>query len=310
MDGKSLLYQLEKRINEADGSSFLDDRTTYEFLNEAAVELVRRTKCLHSSTTITTVADQRAYDLPADFLEFIVLESGNGFKNTASIYKVKMNDGTSDHWIPFADFEEVLYTEQSTSQAIPNRFTIRDETTQPSRVTGTAYTAGAASLGECLLTVSGTDLSDISVGDVIHNTTDGSTGYVLERNSAASLYTSLFGGTGNDWTAGDSFVVQPEGRMQVYLDPPPSTAGYTITVNYIKRPDPVYADYRAFRFPSQYQKALVYYAAWLYKYRDRQPNFGDAWYMFFVQELGRIGASVGSARVRQPIKVNMKRTRR
>ena len=53
-------------------------------------------------------------------------------------------------------------------------------------VTGTRTTtsAGAAVGGASTLTDTGGDFSDVSPGDIVHNTTDGSDGIVLSKTSS------------------------------------------------------------------------------------------------------------------------------
>jgi len=49
----------------------------------------------------------------------------------------------------------------------------------------------------------GTD--DVEVGDVIRNTTDGSSGYVVSVDSSTQLTTVLYGGSNNYWSNGDNY---------------------------------------------------------------------------------------------------------
>lgn len=302
MDGYTLLYKLRHVLNESSTSSFLDEYTSYHYLNEAAVELAIRTKLLTATQEITTVADQSAYDLNSDYM-------GLSAKNSENRFFAKLNDGTNDRFIFWKDYNEILYSNQTTSVAIPSSFTIRDDPTLADRATGTATSAGAATGGESTLTDSAADFTDVNAGDVVHNTTDGSTGMVLSKTSTTALVTALFNGTDDDWTSSDAYVIQPSGRMQVVLDPPPSTAGYTLTMYYTKRPGPLYSDYGVFKFPPHLADALVKYAVWLYKYRDREPDTADTLFQYWDRQVGVYGSQMRSATNKRLLTVN-KRARR
>jgi hypothetical protein len=128
-------------------------------------------------------------------------------------------------------------------------------------------------------------MTDITAGDVVHNTTDGSDGVVISvAADLKSCTTALFGGTANDWSSADAFIIQPRGRLKLILDPPPSTAAHTITVYALQKPAPVYSNYDVYPFSYDYAEALSKYAAWLYKMSDREPDFGHAWYTYFIAQ--------------------------
>ena len=275
MDGRSLTNGLAALINETvSSSSFLDSRSSYDFLYEAACEFVRRTRVLTGSQAITTVADQENYDLNADFLCLYL-------RNNQNQYIVKYNDGSFDAFLPFRDYEAILYANQTTSVPYPSTFSIIDTPTLTDRIAGSATSDGASSNGECTLTDAAAPFAAVKVGADVHNTTDGSDGVVIGVTSTSAIVTALFGGTDNDWDSSDAYVIVPQGKKQLILDPPPSVSGYTATIQYVQKPAPVYSPYVAYRFDRQYEPALVKYAAWLYKYRDSEPNFGDAFYKYW-----------------------------
>jgi hypothetical protein len=283
MDGKDLLRRLRQLLNEDSDSDWLDVQSSYDFLYEAAKATVDRIGCLKSTQNITTVAEDDEYNLNPDFMRLYA-------KNKSGNYYVRLNDGSNNNFLTWKDYEEIIYEDNTDSVAIPSRFSIID-TSKATQVTGTATSAGALSAGECTLTDTAADFSDVNAGAIVHNTTDSSDGVVLSKTSSTVLVTALFGGTDNDWDSSDAYVIQPQSRYQIYLDPPPSTAGYTLMVPYIQQPAPVYSDYGIYRFSDQYKEALVKYAFWLYKYRDREPNFGDAMYKFWELQTGRAAYS-------------------
>ena len=370
MDGKNLLRRLRELLDEESTGTWLDDRTSYDYLWEGAKECSRRLKNLTNTQQIMTVENQANYTLNADFMKLFMMSRQNRFF-------IKYLAGNQSQFIYFNDMEDIRYRDsirtydinQSTmtrnattfvdigqdfsdwetaagndaayriivthadgaqewafigdastttntddtitvytdkgltstgwngtsgtpsfykienvsAQLIPSAFSVRAKDELYSQITGTATSAGDAAGGKALLTdTSGVFLTTdyASPGDAIHNTTDGSDGIVLSIESATTLYAALFGGTDDEWDDSDAYVVQPQGRVELILDPPPSTSGHIIEINYVKIPAPVYDDYGVYPFRQHLNDAIIRYAAWLYKYRDVEPNFGD---MLYVQ---------------------------
>ena len=300
MDGKGLLYRVRQALDEDSTSSFMDDRTSFDYLYEAAIELAIRTKSLLASQTITTIAGQDGYSLNADYLGLYAKDRHNN-------YFVKYTDSSSNDSFPFwRDYEDILFENQTDSVTIPSFFTIINDPDKDAQVTGTATSTSSATGYQSTLTDTAGDFSDVSAGDSVHNTTDGSDGIVLSKTSSTVLVVALFNGTNDDWTSGDSYVIQPQGRMKLVLSQPPSTAGETITLNYIKRPDPVYSHYGTYRFQSHHLMALVKYAAWLYKYKDREPQTGDMLFQYWDRQVGIGSEQTRNAMNRKGFKVNRK----
>ena len=300
MDGDWLKRLVRGYLGEDANTDFISDFDCYNYLWEAACEFAKRTKCLRSTQSITTVADQAEYTLNADFMEIWT-------KNDDNALFVKFSDGTTDSFIKDGDYFDIIYDDNDDSVAVPDRFAVSDVSTLGGRITGTATSAGALSAGETQLNVSGGGLSSASVGDMIHNITDGSRGIVLEATSDIALKTALFDGSENDWDQSDAFVIIPQGRMKLVLDPPPSASGNTVTVYYVQRPAPVFSSYGIYRFPSEYSAALAKYAAWLFKYRDHDPNFGDKWYVYWDQQVRRLGAQLNKSFNNKDFKVSFKK---
>lgn len=300
-DGKTLLRELRQSLNEDSNSRFLDDYLSYSLLYKAAQKIAMKTGALTAQQTITTVAETAGYNLSPAFLRMYLKDSSNE-------HFIKLNDGTNDHFISMGNMEQIIYSNQTQSVAIPNYFYIQD-TAAIDRITGTATSAGASSLGECILTDSAADFSNVYPGDDVHNTTDAAIGIVLKKTSSTVLITALFDGTDNDWDSGDAYVIQPQGRYKLMFSPPPSTSGYTATVDFVERPDPVFAPYRSYRFSDQgsISTAMVAYAAWLYKYRDREPNFGDGFYRIYADAVHDSGKSINAGMRRPIMSVSMKR---
>lgn len=293
MDGKELKRRVQELLNEDSDSQWLDERTTYDNLYEAAVEFVSRTHCLKGSQTITTVADQTDYNLNTDFIKLFS-------KDTNDNYVLKWGDS---NFITWKDHSDIIYGNQTDSVSMSDSFTIVDAAL-PTQLTGTTTSVGAATGGLSTLTDTAADFTDVEAGGTVHNTTDGSTGIITSKTSSTVLKTALFGGTNDDWSSSDAYVIQPQARMKVVLDPPPDAVN-TLTLPYIKKPDPVYSDYQVYEFLSKYSPALVKYAYFLYKYRGDEPNFGDALYRYWDSAVRQAGFGTNQALNRQ-IKVSFK----
>lgn len=302
MDGKTLLMQLRNRLNEDENSTFLDTKSSYEFLNEAAIEFASRTKLLTSSQTITTVANQAEYSLNADFLNMYL-------KDSKFDLFVKYNDGTVNSFPTFVNYQTVAQKQVIASALRPERFYLKSPNTTPAQINGTATNTVALSGGESTLNDTGGDFSNASPGDCIHNTTDGSSGVITSITSVTSIKTALFGGTNNFWTAGDAFVIQPQTKFVIGFDDIPTTAGHTVTVEYVKRPDPVYTDYASFRFPWQYTNVLVMYAMYLYKIRDNKPREASQFLILFNSAVKKASSQVSDTTNRRRLNISFKKRR-
>jgi hypothetical protein len=299
MDGYTLKRELRQVISEPSDSDWVDSMWAYDTLHKAACEVVRRTECVLTSSTITTVASQVAYDMPVDYMNLFL-------KNDQNEFYVKMNDGTNNYFITWRDYSGVVSANQSVAVTIPDHFTIRGKATIAANVTGTASASSAVSGGECTLNVAAP--ISVNVGDTVHNVTDGSHGYVLSATSTTAYVTALFDGTDNDWTNGDTFVIVPQSRYEFLLDPAPKTSGYVVTLEYVQRPLPIYSLYRSYRIPMAYKDAVVQYAAWLHKYRDREPNFGDMFYKHFDMLCRSAGNATNKSLNRGDFKVNFRKS--
>jgi hypothetical protein len=304
VDGRTLADDVRKLLLEGSSSTFVDDFTSWNFLWEAAIELNKEMQWNTGTKDITTVALTYKYTLPADFQELYMV---NDFLQ----HIIKVYDGSFNTFIPWREYDQIYqyYYNNSTAVPIPTEFSIIDADTID-YVTGTATSTGALAFGESLLNDTAGPFGDISIGDTVHNVTDGSSGLVvayppaLSYTAANTVNTALDGGTHNYWTSGDEYVVIPQGRMQLVLNPPPLNAGYTVTVPYVKRPNPVFSEYGTYNFPEAWRYALAKYAAWLYKYADKEPNYGDQWYKYYLEMLRSSKRVSKRVRERSSFKVN------
>jgi hypothetical protein len=296
MDGKTLKTQLAFLLREATTSAFLDEKTSYDFLYEAACAFAILTQAINGTQVVTTVATTSSYNLNPDFGALRLQSQRNE-------WLVKYNDGSFDSFIPFRSYEAVLTSNNTDAVDIPNSFSVTDVETASSNITGTANSTSPVASDQATLT-SGTTMLGCAVGDTVHNVTDSSSGVIVAVTTTASIQTALFYGTNNYWTTGDSYVIVPQGRKRLVVDPPSATSGHTITIPYVQKPIPVYSDYQSYRFDQMFAPALVKYAAWLAKYRDREPNYGDAWFKYWQTQIAIAVKSTNKAYDRTKFKVN------
>jgi len=294
MDGKQLLRQLRDILNESSTSGWMDDFTSYTYLWNGATEFASRTQCFKSTVNITLVANVSQYLLPADFLNLYA-------KNDDNDYFLFLDDGTGyKRFMFYKDHNDILY-QQNTSTEFPYNFTVVDSESDISPISGTASSSGTA-----LVDAAG-DFTGVTVGDTVHNVTDGSAGIVTAYISSTQLTVPLFGGTNDTWAASDAYEIVPQGRTAILVDPPPSVSAYTVTVPYIQRPTPVFSDYTTYRFQHEYMMAIIMYAAWLYKYRDSKVNEGDRYFQHFDVQVKKYSYGVNQRlKNNRRMRVNMK----
>ena len=289
MDGKTLYNYGVKALG---GIADTDKKFFYDCLDAAALDFVRQTRILTAIATLTTVEDQQAYNLPADFIEPYL-------KDRSQRFVAKYNDGSYDYWPYLTSFEKIYRANYTDSKDVPGRFAIRDKPTAETTVTGTATSVGAASAGSCILTATGgTFTTTVEARDIIHNTTDGSDGIVLSVTDDTHLVCALFDGTADDWSVSDAYVITPAANYQVYLDAPSATAGQSLYVPYLCMPSPVYSDYTTWRFPPMSCRAICYEAAWLFNadYEDGLARFENL-HKKYLEEIQRVNRETALKRL-------------
>lgn len=305
MDGATFQRSLLEAVGEPTGSQYVNTRTSYQYGWEAAIEIVRRTRCLKAQQTITTVADTSSYTLNADFL-MMDLRDANGD------YIVKYNNGSQVSWPTFDEYDDIIYANETTAQATPYRFTILDKSSLYSQITGTATSAGTSTGGLSVLTDTAgyfTSTDYVSAGDIIHNTTDGSAGVVLSVTDSTHLNTAMYSnstGAASSWESSDAYVIQPQGRLEIQFDPPLNTSGHVVTVYYLQRPAPVFHDYGVYRFQPQYMDSIVSYAAAKYKLADHEAGSWEAFRKEWAYRLGEINRAARNTFVKRGITMSMK----
>jgi hypothetical protein len=230
MDGKTLLKYGEEGLG---GIDVGDKKFFFDCLDAAVVDFVRRTRTITSSVIVTTIEDTQVYNLPSDFIEL----HAKGYQRRLI---GKYSDGTNTYWPVLTSYEKIFRSNLTNSKDYPGRFAIIDKQTKDDPIEGTATATHAPVAGEAILEDSGASFeSTVSKRDVIHNTTDESSGIVLSVTDDTHLKCALFNGTANKFTTDDVYVIISAGNWQVYLDAPSKTAGHTLTLPYVCMPSPI-----------------------------------------------------------------------
>ena len=290
MDGQTLSREVRQLINETSASAYIDAKSTYDYIYEAVIATAERTNAITSSQVITTVANQSPYKLNANYMKLYLMDSQN--RNY-----VKYNDGSNDTFLFQKTYDSIYHGNQTDSVTVPSDFTITDAAAI-ANITGTAGATSAVANGEATLSDVLAPFTNVSVGDFVHNTTQDAHGIVTSVTSTSALVTALFvdtTGASASWAISDAYIVVPQGRFQLVLDPPPSTSGHTVTVEYVARPAAVYSPYRSYRLSPNFKGSIVKYACWAYKNRDREPNFGDIWFKAWDAQVRLMGRSINKA---------------
>ena len=287
MDGLTMLTTLQGILNEESISGFLNTFLSYEFLDKAASDYVRETRGISKTPiTITTTEDSQEYDLPPDFLHLKVRDS---YKRHIARYYDNVND--QYHWPYLKSFDYLYLANRANitgSANTPDYFAITDADLE-SQITGTAQDgSGSLSGGECTLVGTTDAFTNVHARDRVHDTTNTYHGIVLQVVDDETLKIALFSdGEPVAIESGSSFLIQPAEHQKMVLSDPSETAGHTIEIPYYGLQNPVFGSYRIWPFPSTACFAICKKAAFDYKYRDREPDFGDRLIGDYVREVSQ-----------------------
>lgn len=303
MNGYDLLRKLYRCLGEESTSAFLASDFSYDLLYDAVCTFLSRTGAYTSSQTITSVDGTRTYNLDPEF-NGLYMQSPNDNRFFIT-YTTSAGDKSN---IYYKDYESLYYNDNDYEVDIPSNFAIIDASVI-SNITGSATATGSLSAtgsGTSVLTDSAADFSTVSEGDEIINYTDDSHGIVTAVST--TLTVAMLGGTNNFFTSADVYCIIPQQRMAVYLDPEPDVSGDTFVVPYLAKPIKVYSAYQTYPILDIYSQPIVEYAAFMYKYKDREPVFGDKWYQHFDVVCREASNSYRRINNKTTFKVNMKKT--
>jgi len=372
MIGLQYLKRISQLLNDSHPSeAWLDKKTSFDFLYDAAREYVRRTSCLRSVQNITTIAPKTitgaSKALPCSITcaahglttgttvlikdivgmnelnsrRCVITRTGAGtftldgidssgyttYSSGGTVYPmsyicnydflniyqfnpdsgrkcIQFTDGTSTYFVDQYDYDDIAWENIIDTNTYPKKFSIIPQYALPSTLSGSATSAGAHIGGESILTDSTAPFASINAGDEIINKAYGYLGIVLANISTSALKTAIFNFSSNltayaSWTSSDTYQIIPRPKFQLILDTPLSLGGNTITATYVQSPIPVYSDYGSYTFPSGGEEALINYAAWLYKYREKEPSMGDRFYAFWEKQCSSMASRFDYATSRE-----------
>ena len=282
MIGALYLQQLNELLSEF-GGNWKNIKISFDYLYEAAKDFSKETSSCHNTQTITTIANQAAYNLNPDFLE--ILSTDNHGKGIVA-YSLGLGQGSYTNWLSWESYSNYLQNNDN-QPGYPSFFAISDVSI-PTRITGTAIENSSERGGESNLYTVLENIPVVFPGDSIINITQNYYGVILQPGLpiiTAMFDLSMRGGEYASWNDGDEFLIQPQPRYQIFLDPAPNETGQIITVSYLAKPAPVYSDYGTYPFATGYEEAIIKYAAWLYKYRDSKPGLGDPLYVAYERAM-------------------------
>ncbi len=287
MDGKTMKQVLIGILNELTDSSFLTDFFTCEMLDAAASDFVRETKGIAKTATITTDTDQQEYNLPPGFIECAARDSK---KRSMARYYDNVN---SIYYWPYLKSYDYLWQANRAnltgSRNAPDYFSITDATLQ-AQISTNAISSSALAGEEVRVVGSNGVFENVHARARVHDVDNSTYGIVLEVESSSSLKVALFDSLGAAATAqisGSVVIVQPEFEKKIVLSDPSETAGHTIVLPYYGLQDPVYSSYRVWPFKPSACHGIIKKAAFNYKYRDEEPNFGDRFYLDYTREVNQ-----------------------
>uniref|UniRef100_A0A6H1ZSW4 Uncharacterized protein n=1 Tax=viral metagenome TaxID=1070528 RepID=A0A6H1ZSW4_9ZZZZ len=278
-DGNTFLEYLndilkqEKDQSAKSGSIVVQDKLAYEFGDIGACELAKKTLLLRKTASIQTVASQRTYNLPPDYIRMVVHKN---FRIPVIRYT---KDGETDGvFIEQGSYQDFWAYDTDQTEDVPGCFDILPyNTSDLSAITGTTSAAGAESDGESTLTEAGklfTTTNLVYPRYRVHNTTKKYHGIVLAVSSAAALNTAMFKDKAcMGWGNGELYRIQSTGNYKLIFDYATLNADDTIDIEYYCLPSPVFSPYGVWGFQDpEYTFAIACYAAWLFKFRSTKES--------------------------------------
>lgn len=293
MDGKFLIRAVLQNVDgDSDAARSYKIRRLYECLDRAAGIFCRLTRIVKNSATIATVAGQRDYPLPPDFLGFYMERGPRGG------YFVRYCDTAGNYsWPRVVDYGTLFRLNLTDRQEIPLRAALRPIETAAVPVTGTATSAGASVHGVAVLTDTAKAFNGANrvwPRDIIHNETDGSDGYVVEVVGATQIKCCLFDGKNNDFSNSDAYTIIPRAERQLTLEAPADVADHQIVIPYVGMPSPVFAEYLSWRLPERTCEGIAAGAAALWQLPENSVEEARIMNGQFVDEIRRIRDEKGT----------------
>ena len=156
MEGFSLIRTLREILNEVIGSSFMNDRTSYDYLYHAVQDFNVRTHFITGNQTINVVSGTSEYALNPDY-------GGLALIDTYNRPYIKHTYNGTDTFIYSTDYSSIVLNNDTSTADVATQFAITDAD-QPDQITGTATSDGATLSGECTLTDSTAPFASVESG--------------------------------------------------------------------------------------------------------------------------------------------------
>ena len=276
MNAYSIISKVYTLINESSTSTFLDESTTYELLNTALREFARRTQLYVKSSSISIVSGTSSYTLPDDFLKFFV-KSQDDYVQPSIYY--------NNNKITYIDYSTYISYDTTETADIPANYTL-NFTYPDNLISGTATSSSTLSNGEVNLVDTSKSFTKSLVGATVHVTHSSVTcnGYVIAYNSSTSLTIATIPST--SISSGDSYLISPPPTNTITFYPTPSSS-FTLPIYYTPSFPPIYSPYRPIPLPNDMLIPIACFICWLYKYKDREPAYGDKYFAIYETAVRR-----------------------
>lgn len=259
MDGRQLLMLILAALDRQESDlPLLHERRLYDSLETAIAIFIHRTTILRDSITITTVAGQDTYALPASFIRPVV----HAGRNSPPALRYTTSDGSDSQLVAKATDAAIFRQTPSGLPAIPACWTIIRHPGTTSTLTATATGNGPNAGGASALIAD--NLTQFLPRDFVRNVTRRADGIVIGSPVSGQLPTAMFPRGQASWRSGDQFVVRSAAREQLQLSTPAVADGDTITLPSLVLPLPVYHDHGHLPLSPESCMAIAGYAAWLF----------------------------------------------
>uniref|UniRef100_A0A6M3IIB7 Uncharacterized protein n=1 Tax=viral metagenome TaxID=1070528 RepID=A0A6M3IIB7_9ZZZZ len=271
----------------------------FELGDIGACEFAKRTLLLRREESLTTVASQRDYDCPPDFISI----ARKGYDERTDVIRHTKSGETQGELIYRRPYSHFWNFDTSQEEVVPGEFDIVENPLSPVEIAGTTTSAGTVADGEATLTninATFTDGSDLAYARYrVRNTTSGKPhrGIVLNVEGDTELKTAIFqDGVAQSWGNGDTYAIQSSNKFKLRFGYKTSTAGDTVVLDYHCLPPPVFSPIGMWGFPDpSHVMAIATYAVWLLKLRNIQEQrsgdvnvaalTSDRLYMVFQQHV-------------------------
>lgn len=295
MNGRMLTQEFLDAIDTRELSDdYASQRKVYECLDMAAGIFCRETRHLTTSVTVPTVPGQQVYDLPPDFIDLYM-------QSLPGRYYIRYTAQEQVSWPVKVDYEVIYQNNRTEAEAWPNCFAITSPRNAANLLKGTVSDACPVQDGRCILTDANRDFLNahrVYPRDMVHNTTTGSMGIVLDVIERSQVATAIFGGSSQGFAPGDGYAIQAAAREQLWLPAPSLSTGHEIHIPYVCLPLPVFWDFGVWPFSARVCRAIAHGAAALFKTPKTEYREAQQLGAVFAEELKRYKVELGAQKLK------------